>query len=184
MSRTPSPSNCSPWRRQFRSEQHVRPNQLRSVSDRIRHDLYGHHRARVQAFAAGAGGPARRYRPGAYCHPDCPAGGRAQADHSRCLAHRAPPIVRLGGGNSDLNNTFDPTNYEVFQTVFGMIFTVIIALEFKRSLLVLADRRDGIVQVRTVILIALLAVVRKLIILDVSHTEPLQLFALAAAIPI
>jgi uncharacterized membrane protein (DUF373 family) len=81
-----------------------------------------------------------------------------------------------------LNNTFDPTNYEVFQTVFGMIFTVIIALEFKRSLLVLADRRDGIVQVRTVILIALLAVVRKLIILDVSHTEPLQLFALAAAI--
>jgi uncharacterized membrane protein (DUF373 family) len=83
---------------------------------------------------------------------------------------------------SVLNNTFDPTNYEVFQTVFGMIFTVIIALEFKRSLLVLADRRDGIVQVRTVILIALLAVVRKLIILDISHTEPLQLFALAAAI--
>jgi uncharacterized membrane protein (DUF373 family) len=83
---------------------------------------------------------------------------------------------------SVLNDTFDPTNYEVFQTVFGMIFTVIIALEFKRSLLVLAERRDGIVQVRTVILIALLAVVRKLIILDVAHTESLQLIALAAAI--
>jgi uncharacterized membrane protein (DUF373 family) len=81
-----------------------------------------------------------------------------------------------------LSNTFDPTNYAVFQTVFGMIFTVIIALEFKRSLLVLAERRDGIVQVRTVILIALLAVVRKLIILDLSHTEALQLFGLAAAI--
>ena len=27
---------------------------------------------------------------------------------------------------------FDPTDYGVFQTVFGMIFTVIIALEFKR----------------------------------------------------
>jgi uncharacterized membrane protein (DUF373 family) len=77
---------------------------------------------------------------------------------------------------------FDPTDYAVFQTVFGMIFTVIIALEFKRSLLVLAERRDSIVQVRAVILIALLAVVRKLIILDLTQTEAFQLLALAAAI--
>lgn len=79
-------------------------------------------------------------------------------------------------------NTFDPTDYTVFQAVFGMIFTVIIALEFKRSLLVLAERSESIVQVRAVVLIALLAVVRKLIILDLSHTEAVQLFALAAAI--
>ena len=79
-------------------------------------------------------------------------------------------------------NTFDPTKQEIFRTVFGMIFTVIIALEFKRSLVGLAERRDSIIQVRAVILIALLAVVRKLIILDVSHTEALTLFALAAAI--
>lgn len=79
-------------------------------------------------------------------------------------------------------STFDPTDFEVFQTVFGMIFTVIIALEFKRSLLVLAERVSGIVQVRSVLLIALLAVVRKLIILDLAHTEALQLLALAAAI--
>ena len=81
-----------------------------------------------------------------------------------------------------LTANFDPTDYAVFQTVFGMIFTVIIALEFKRSLLVLAERRDSIVQVRTVILIALLAVVRKLIILDVTTTDAFQLLALAAAI--
>jgi len=79
-------------------------------------------------------------------------------------------------------STFDPTQQVVFQTVFGMIFTVIIALEFKRSLLVLAERHESIIQVRAVILIALLAVVRKLIILDISHTEALTLFALAAAI--
>jgi len=66
--------------------------------------------------------------------------------------------------------------------VFGMIFTVIIALEFKRSLLVVAERRKSIVQVRTVILLAMIAIVRKLIILDVAHTDALQLFALAAAI--
>jgi uncharacterized membrane protein (DUF373 family) len=77
---------------------------------------------------------------------------------------------------------FDPTDNSVFQALFGMIFTVIIALEFKRSLLVVAERRSSIVQVRTVILIALLAIVRKILILDMSATDALHLFALAAAI--
>ena len=77
---------------------------------------------------------------------------------------------------------FDPTDYAVFQALFGMIFTVIIALEFKRSLLVMADRRHSVVQVRTVILIALLAIVRKLLILDLAVTDSAQLFALATAI--
>jgi uncharacterized membrane protein (DUF373 family) len=77
---------------------------------------------------------------------------------------------------------FDPTDNAVFQALFGMIFTVIIALEFKRSLLVVAKRRDSVVQVRTVVLIALLAIVRKLLILDMSVTDALHLFALAAAI--
>lgn len=81
-----------------------------------------------------------------------------------------------------LAGTFDPTDHAVFQAVFGMIFTVIIALEFKRSLLVLTERHETIVQVRTVILIAILAVVRKLIILDLTATTAQQLFALAAAI--
>lgn len=83
---------------------------------------------------------------------------------------------------SMLSTGFDPTDYAVFQALFGMIFTVIIALEFKRSLLAVADRRFGIVQVRTVILIALLAVVRKLMIVDLSAAEANQLFALSAAI--
>ena len=83
-------------------------------------------------------------------------------------------IVSSGG--------FDPTDYAVFQAFFGMIFTVIIALEFKRSLLVVAERRRGIVQVRTVLLIALLAIVRKLMIIDLSEAEAQQVFALAAAV--
>jgi uncharacterized membrane protein (DUF373 family) len=77
---------------------------------------------------------------------------------------------------------FDPTDYSVFQALFGMIFTVIIALEFKRSLLVVAERRHSVVQVRTVILIALLAIVRKLLILDLSTTSAAQLFALATSV--
>jgi uncharacterized membrane protein (DUF373 family) len=83
---------------------------------------------------------------------------------------------------SILAHNFDPTDYAVFQAVFGMIFTVIIALEFKRSLLVVAERQHSVVQVRAVLLIALLAVVRKLIILDLNETEAMQLLALAAAI--
>lgn len=81
-----------------------------------------------------------------------------------------------------IDNMFDTTEYEVFQSVFGMIFTVIIALEFKRSLLLVSERRYGIVQVRAVILIAMLAIVRKLIILDLAHTDVAQLFALSSAI--
>jgi uncharacterized membrane protein (DUF373 family) len=77
---------------------------------------------------------------------------------------------------------FDPSENAVFQALFGMIFTVIIALEFKRSLLVAAERRDSIVQVRTVVLLAMLAVLRKLIILDLNTTDAGKVFALSAAI--
>jgi len=76
----------------------------------------------------------------------------------------------------------DPTDYTVFQALFGMIFTVIIALEFKRSLLVVVERRHGVVQVRTVVLIALLAIVRKLMIIDLSAADAQQVLALAVTI--
>src|SRR6202040_2206098 len=78
--------------------------------------------------------------------------------------------------------SFDPSDYSAFQAVFGMIFTVIIALEFKKSLLVVAQRRDTVVQIRSVVMIALLAVCRKVIILDLSETDAMHILALAAAI--
>ena len=81
-----------------------------------------------------------------------------------------------------LSGRVDPTDPAVFQGVFGMIFTVIIALEFKRSLQIVTERRDTVVQVRAVILIAMLAIVRKLIILDIGPANTGELFGLAAAI--
>ena len=81
-----------------------------------------------------------------------------------------------------LPGNLDPSDYAIFQGVFGMIFTVIIALEFKKSLLVIAERRENVVQIRSVVMIALLAICRKVIILDVKETDALQIFALAAAI--
>jgi uncharacterized membrane protein (DUF373 family) len=81
-----------------------------------------------------------------------------------------------------LSGNLDPSDYAIFQAVFGMIFTVIIALEFKKSLLVIAERRENVVQIRSVVMIALLAICRKVIILDVKETDALQIFSLAAAI--
>ena len=66
-----------------------------------------------------------------------------------------------------LPGNLDPSDYAIFQAVFGMISTVIIALEFKKSLLVIAERRENVVQIRSVVMIALLAICRKVIILDV-----------------
>src|ERR1700680_2455415 len=81
-----------------------------------------------------------------------------------------------------VSGSLDPSDSTIFQAVFGMIFTVIIALEFKKSLLVVAERRDTVVQIRAVIMIALPAVCRKFIILDVRETDASHTFALAAGI--
>src|ERR1700680_2107331 len=81
-----------------------------------------------------------------------------------------------------LSGSLDPSDYTIFQAVFGMIFTVIIALEFKKSLLVIAERRESVVQIRSVVMIALLAICRKVIILDLAETDAMHTLALAAAI--
>lgn len=77
---------------------------------------------------------------------------------------------------------FDPTDFTVFQALFGSFFTVIIALEFKKSILVVAERRDSIVQVRAVVLIALLAALRKMILLEPGKTDAAYLAGLAMVI--
>jgi uncharacterized membrane protein (DUF373 family) len=76
----------------------------------------------------------------------------------------------------------DLAEHSVFQAVFGMIFTVLIALEFNHSILSVLHRQESIIQLRTVILIALLALARKFIILDATKVEPLTIVGLAAAV--
>jgi uncharacterized membrane protein (DUF373 family) len=74
--------------------------------------------------------------------------------------------------------TADP---QIFQGVFGMVLTVLIALEFKHTLLVVRHHRRAVVEVRSVVLIALLALVRRFIILDVYDASPAIIAALAGA---
>ena len=61
-------------------------------------------------------------------------------------------------------------------------FKVEQALEFNHSLLGVLEREENIVQVKTVVLIALLALARKFIILDATKTEPMTIVGLAAAV--
>ena len=66
----------------------------------------------------------------------------------------------LGGG-------LDLLDHDVFQNLFGSIMTLL--------------RRDSIIQVKTVILIALLALSRKFVILDIATTIAATIAALASA---
>ena len=69
-------------------------------------------------------------------------------------------------------DAFNPLDHKVFQSVFGMIMTLLIAMEFKHSIVRVALRRDSIIQVKTVVLIAL--------IVD-SDASPAKIAALASA---
>jgi uncharacterized membrane protein (DUF373 family) len=89
------------------------------------------------------------------------------------LLKRVLPLV-LGGA-------LDPLDHEVFQSLFGMIMTLLIALEFKHSIIRVALRNQSIIQVKTVILIALLALSRKFVILDIGATDAATIAALAIA---
>jgi uncharacterized membrane protein (DUF373 family) len=89
------------------------------------------------------------------------------------LYERVLPVILEGGLN--------PLDHEVFQSLFGTIFTLLIAMEFKHSIVRAALRKDSVVQVRTVLLIAILAMSRKFVILDASALSAATIAALSAA---
>jgi uncharacterized membrane protein (DUF373 family) len=78
-----------------------------------------------------------------------------------------------------LFGALDPLEHGVFQTVFGQIMTLLIALEFNHTLRHFVTRHQSIIQTRVVILIALLALARKFIIFDIHDTPPAYLMGLA-----
>ena len=74
----------------------------------------------------------------------------------------------------------DPLDHRVFQTVFGQIMTVLIALEFNHTLRYVVTREQSIIQAKAVILIALLAMARRFIVLDFTGATSIEMFGLAA----
>ncbi|TLU73616.1 hypothetical protein FE263_07390 [Lichenicoccus roseus] len=80
-----------------------------------------------------------------------------------------------------IDDRLNPADPGTFQRVFGMFFTVVIGLEFKHSL-VTAGGPESVVRARSIILIGMLATVRKFIVLDLGTVNALELFAIAAAV--
>ena len=80
-----------------------------------------------------------------------------------------------------IGGAIDPLDHNAFQALFGSIFTVLIALEFKHSIVRPALRRNSVVQVRTVLMIALLALSRKFVVLDSNVTPASTIAALGFA---
>jgi hypothetical protein len=77
-------------------------------------------------------------------------------------------------------DALNPLDHKVFQLrVRGMTMTLLIAMEFKHSIVKVALRKESIIQVKTVILIAILALARKLIILE-PDVDPAKVAVLAA----
>jgi uncharacterized membrane protein (DUF373 family) len=76
----------------------------------------------------------------------------------------------------------NPLEHAVFQRVFGEIMTVLIALEFNHTVRYVITRERGIIQAKIVILIAQLAVVRKVIVTDLYEAAPASVAALAALV--
>ena len=74
----------------------------------------------------------------------------------------------------------DPLDHRIFQSVFGEIMTLLIALEFNHTLQYVVKREQSIIQTKVVLLIALLAMARKFIILDLGAVSGEQLLGLAA----
>jgi uncharacterized membrane protein (DUF373 family) len=79
-----------------------------------------------------------------------------------------------------LFGVLDPLDPGVFQQVFGDILTLLIALEFNHTLQYVVAREQSIIQTKVVLLIALLAIARKFIILDVHDVSAGHLLGLAA----
>ena len=78
--------------------------------------------------------------------------------------------------------SLNPLEHTVFQDVFGEILTLLIALEFNHTLQYVVSRRKGIVQARVVVVIALLALARKVIVTDLTSPSPGWLLGLGALI--
>lgn len=77
---------------------------------------------------------------------------------------------------------FDGTPYSTLQTLFDALLGAIIALELAHSVHLMVTGQRGFGQVRIVLVIGILAVVRKLIVIELEQVSGLLLLGLASAI--
>ncbi|HEX9237602.1 MAG TPA: phosphate-starvation-inducible PsiE family protein [Xanthobacteraceae bacterium] len=68
---------------------------------------------------------------------------------------------------------------EALKDVFGSILTVLILIEFNHSIALAISKRSGVLQVRFIVLIAILVIARKVILLDFSTATFEQLIGIS-----
>jgi uncharacterized membrane protein (DUF373 family) len=81
--------------------------------------------------------------------------------------------------NLVLHGAFDTLDHKAFQSAFGMVMTLLIAIEFSRTIMhaYIEEHREAIV--KTVVLVSILAVSRQFIVFELNTISPLTLAALA-----
>jgi len=72
--------------------------------------------------------------------------------------------------------------YTSFQVFFDRLLAAIIAVELAHSVHQMVSGHRGMAQVKTVVVIGLLAIVRKLILVDIDSTSGLFLLGIAATV--
>lgn len=78
-----------------------------------------------------------------------------------------------------LHGAFNTLDHRAFQSAFGMIMTLLIAIEFSRIIMHTYIEDGHEIIVKTVVLIAILAVSRQFIVSEMEAMSPLSLAALA-----
>src|ERR1700730_195899 len=75
-----------------------------------------------------------------------------------------------------------PLEPDVFKDSLCAALTALIGLELNHTVVSVLKRKESVVQLRTVVLIAIIAMARKFLIIDVTALEPLVIIALAFTI--
>jgi uncharacterized membrane protein (DUF373 family) len=81
-----------------------------------------------------------------------------------------------------VSGLLNPLSHLEFEIILGTIMTLLIAMEFNHSILETMNRFHRIIQVKTVVLIGILALVRKFIIVNIETTSATTIAALAFAL--
>jgi uncharacterized membrane protein (DUF373 family) len=81
-----------------------------------------------------------------------------------------------------LHGASDTLDHKAFQSAFGMIMTLLIAIEFNRTIMLAYIEKGREVIVKTVVLVSILAVSRQFIVFEVETISPLILIALAVSL--
>lgn len=70
-------------------------------------------------------------------------------------------------------------DYKMFQMTFGILLTLLIALEFRNSIDAILEGRGLLVQVKIVVLIAIIALARKFLVMDANEFGATMIAAFA-----